>query len=281
MELGGERNRKQRIPVNSITSKLVLKSIYASGSTGPFFADHYLNRLNSSFAKKNWLPVKITCYSCIIWNMICKKKKLLENRNGIFCQKFCNLLEIFEITEQELLLDSLLSAWTFVYWNMEVLLELLIIEIIFLQSKFTHSYCTNVEIFSVPLNSYVYFSKVYSGQVPGAMVLTACLLSRRCSLATTAFLLRCQLWPRQLFLFKTKLIICGSVAVSKSQKILAMPRREGGGSDPANFFCGFYSLKICENTGISRKMPGKGRPQSLWWSHFQMVGGKVLHFLVK
>ena len=42
-DLGGERNRKQRIPVNSITSKLVLKSIYASGSTGPFFADHYLN----------------------------------------------------------------------------------------------------------------------------------------------------------------------------------------------------------------------------------------------
>ena len=43
LTLGGERNRKQRIPVNSITSKLVLKSIYASGSTGPFFADHYLN----------------------------------------------------------------------------------------------------------------------------------------------------------------------------------------------------------------------------------------------
>ena len=42
-KVGGERNRKQRIPVNSITSKLVLKSIYASGSTGPFFADHYLN----------------------------------------------------------------------------------------------------------------------------------------------------------------------------------------------------------------------------------------------
>ena len=89
------------------------------------------------------------------------------------------------------------------------------------------------------------------------------------------------LWPRQLFLFKTKLIICGSVAVSKSQKILAMPRREGGWFWPCHFFCGFYSLKICENTGISRKMPGKGRPQSLWWSHFQMVGGKVLHFLVK
>ena len=46
--LGGERNMKQRIPVNSITSKFVLKSIYASGST--VVID--LNRLNSSFAKK-------------------------------------------------------------------------------------------------------------------------------------------------------------------------------------------------------------------------------------
>ena len=48
----GELNRKQRIPVDSITPKLVLKSIYASGSTGLFFADHYLKRLNLSFAKK-------------------------------------------------------------------------------------------------------------------------------------------------------------------------------------------------------------------------------------
>ena len=37
------------------------------------------------------------------------------------------------------------------------------------------------------------------------------------------------LWPRQLFLFKTKLIIWGRVAVSKSLKILAMPRRGGVG----------------------------------------------------
>merc|ERR1712212_246878 len=99
---------------------------------------------------------------------------------------------------------------------MEVLLELLIIEIIFLQSKFTQSFWTNVEIFSILLNSYVYFSKVYSCQVlGGGMVQTAFLLSRRCSLATpafSAFLLRCQPWPRQLFLFKTKLIICGRVA---------------------------------------------------------------------
>ena len=40
-KIGGERNMKQRIPINSITSKLVLKSMYASCSTGPFFADHY------------------------------------------------------------------------------------------------------------------------------------------------------------------------------------------------------------------------------------------------
>ena len=40
LEVGGERNMKQRIPINSITSILILKSMYASGSTGPFFADH-------------------------------------------------------------------------------------------------------------------------------------------------------------------------------------------------------------------------------------------------
>ena len=56
--------------------------------------------------------------------------------------------------------------------------------------------------------------------------------------------------------------------MSKSLKILALPRRAGG--------CGFDSLKIRENTGISR-MPGKGRPQSLWWSHFEMVGGIKLY----
>ena len=159
-----------------------------------------------------------------------QEKEIDKKQEQNLLSKFCNLLEIFEITEQELLLASLLSAWTFLYWNMEVLLELLIIEIIFLQSKFTQSFWTNVEIFSILLNSYVYFSKVYSCQVlGGGMVQTAFLLSRRCSLATpafSAFLLRCQFWPRQLFLFKTKLIICERVAGSKSLKILAMPRRD-------------------------------------------------------
>ena len=38
------RNIKQRILANSITSKLVLKSMYASGSTGPFIANRYRHR---------------------------------------------------------------------------------------------------------------------------------------------------------------------------------------------------------------------------------------------
>ena len=49
--LGGEQNMKQRIPVNSITSKFVLKSIYASGLTGPFFADHYSHRFEKTQLK--------------------------------------------------------------------------------------------------------------------------------------------------------------------------------------------------------------------------------------
>ena len=91
--IGGERNMKQRIPINSINSKLVLKSMYASCSTGPFFADHYSHRFEKTqlkFRQEKWLPVKI---SCIIWNEICKKNKLIKNRNGIFCQKFLIFLK--------------------------------------------------------------------------------------------------------------------------------------------------------------------------------------------
>ena len=51
------------------------------------------------------------------------------------------------------------------------------------------------------------------------------------------------LWPRQLFLFKTKLIIWGRVAVSKSLKILAMPRRGGGLTLPI-FFVDFTVWKF-------------------------------------
>ena len=118
---------------------MVLKSIYASGSTGPLFADHYLNIWIDSTQVSPRKTDFLSRYLALSEIRYARKRNWSKTRNGIFCQKFSNLLEIFEITEQELLLDSLLSAWTFVYWNMEVLLELLIIEIIFLQSKFTQS----------------------------------------------------------------------------------------------------------------------------------------------
>ena len=42
------------------------------------------------------------------------------------------------------------------------------------------------------------------------------------------------------------------MAVTDGAKILALPRMgRGGGSDPAKIFCGFDSLKIHGNTGIS------------------------------
>ena len=115
--LGGERNMKQRIPINSITFKLVLKSMYASCSTGPFFADHYSHRFEKTqlkFRQEKWLPVKI---SCIIWNEICKKKKLIKNRNGIFCQKFL------------IFLKSLKSLNKKIYYTLYSLHELSFIEI--------------------------------------------------------------------------------------------------------------------------------------------------------
>ena len=108
---------KQRIPINSITSKLVLKSMYASCSTGPFFADHYSHRFEKTqlkFRQEKWLPVKI---SCIIWNEICKKKKLIKNRNGIFCQKFLIFLKSLKSLNKNFYSDSLFSAWTFIYWK--------------------------------------------------------------------------------------------------------------------------------------------------------------------
>ena len=113
-QVGGERNRKQRIPVNSITSKLVLKSIYASGSTGPFFADHYLNRLNrlnSSFAKKTDFLLKYLVLSEIRY---ARKRNWSKQERNLLSKVF-NLFEIFEITEQEFLLDCLFSARIFIY----------------------------------------------------------------------------------------------------------------------------------------------------------------------
>ena len=114
LSVGVEQNRKQRFPVNSITSKLVLKSIYASGSTGPFFDNHFMNKHDSSFAKKTDFLSRYLVLS----EIRCARKKSNQKQEQNLLSKVFNLFEIFEITEQEFLLDSLLSAWTFVYWNM-------------------------------------------------------------------------------------------------------------------------------------------------------------------
>ena len=99
-----------------------------------------------------------------------QEKEIDQKQKRNLLSKVFNLFEIFEITEQEFLLDSLLSAWTFVYWNMEVLLELLIIEIIFLQSKFTQSYWTNVEKIKFSIFCFAQLLGVFfkSVQWPGA-----------------------------------------------------------------------------------------------------------------
>ena len=105
-EVGVEQNRKQRFPVNSITSKLVLKSIYASGSTGPFFDNHFMNKHDSSFAKKTDFLSRYLVLS----EIRCARKKSNQKQEQNLLSKVFNLFEIFEIAEQEFLLDSLLSA---------------------------------------------------------------------------------------------------------------------------------------------------------------------------
>ena len=127
---------KQRIPINSITSKLVLKSMYASCSTGPFFADHYSNRFEKTqlkFRQEKWLPVKI---SCIIWNEICKKKKLIKNRNGIFCQKFL------------IFLKSLKSLNKNFYWTVYSLQELSFIGSIYSRKEKQRYFCQDTYFLS-------------------------------------------------------------------------------------------------------------------------------------
>ena len=57
----------------------------------------------------------------------------------------------------------------------------------------------------------------------------------------------------------------GKVGVKNGAKILALPRMGRGGSDPAKIFCGFDSLKIRENTGISRKGGGLTMPRFFLW----------------
>ena len=53
----------------------------------------------------------------LIWNKMCKKKINKKHEQNLLLA-FYNLKQEFEIIEQNILLDSLLSADSFVYWNM-------------------------------------------------------------------------------------------------------------------------------------------------------------------
>ena len=129
-----------------------------------------------------------------------QEKEIDQKQERNLLSKVFNLLEIFEITEQELLSDSLLSAWTFVFWNMEVLPELLIIEIIFLQSKFTQS----AQLLDV-------FFKSVQWAGAGWYVADSAFLLPELSRHDSSFCIPAPVLSgqesRQLFLFKTKLII--------------------------------------------------------------------------
>ena len=65
-------------------------------------------------------PRKLTSCQDILYylKIRCARKKSNQKQEQNLLSKVFNLFEIFEIAEQEFLLDSLLSAWTFVYWNM-------------------------------------------------------------------------------------------------------------------------------------------------------------------
>ena len=73
-----------------------------------------MNKHDSSFAKKTDFLSRYLVLS----EIRCARKKSNQKQEQNLLSKVFNLFEIFEITKQEFLLDSLLSAWTFVYWNM-------------------------------------------------------------------------------------------------------------------------------------------------------------------
>ena len=140
--LGGERNRKQRIPVNSITSKLVLKSIYASGSTGPFFADHYLNIWIDSTQVSSRKTDFLSRYLVLSEIRYARKRNWSKTGTGIFCQKFLIFLKSlkslnknFYYTLYSLHELSFIEIWTqdgSTSW-------IIIIEFFFLKSKWQQS----------------------------------------------------------------------------------------------------------------------------------------------
>ena len=108
----------------------------------------------------------------------------------------------------------------------------------------------------ISLSSSVFAALDYSIWLqPGGMGQTAFLLW--CSLATTA--------TTAVILFKSKTYNLGKGYSTKKSENTGIAKK-GGVLTLPRFFCGFDSLKIS-------RMPGRGRPQSFWWTHFEMVEG--------
>ena len=73
-----------------------------------------MNKHDSSFAKKTDFLSRYLVLS----EIRCARKKSNQKQEQNLLSIFYNGIQEFEITEQNILLDSLLSACSFVYWNM-------------------------------------------------------------------------------------------------------------------------------------------------------------------
>ena len=80
--LGVERNRKQRNPVNSITSSIVSGTLLCTGSTGPFIAIGSLKDFFSSCKEEKFPRQDIRYYL----KYVCKEEGRNTGVTRIFCR---------------------------------------------------------------------------------------------------------------------------------------------------------------------------------------------------
>ena len=80
--LGVERNRKQRNPVNSITSWIVSGTLLCTGSTGPFIATSSLKDFFSSCKEEKFPRQDIRYYL----KYVCKEEGRNTGVTRIFCR---------------------------------------------------------------------------------------------------------------------------------------------------------------------------------------------------
>ena len=82
LKLGVERNRKQRNPVNSITSWIVSGTLLCTGSTGPFIAIGSLKDFFSSCKEEKFPRQDIRYYL----KYVCKEEGRNTGVTRIFCR---------------------------------------------------------------------------------------------------------------------------------------------------------------------------------------------------